>query len=133
MFAWAQEPDGWYANGFRIERVAPHLFVLVDATSVPTGPVRVATSPLASATTLKGCKREAEVVVAAERRTGLRRKHLSIFLLATAVGVLSIDAGFPTNLITIIVSTFLAVRSLGIISGTLLWRHAHNSGDVLYQ
>jgi hypothetical protein len=133
VFAWAQEPDGWYANGFRIERAASHLFVLVDATSAPTGPVSVATSRLASATTLSGCKREAEVVVAAERRTDLRRKHLSIFLLATAVGLLSIDAGFPTSLITIIVSTFLAVRSLGIICGTLLWRYAHSNGDVLYQ
>ena len=55
-----------YANGPLRPSTPP---TEVDTTSVPTGPVRVATSPLASATTLKGCKREAEVVVAAERRT----------------------------------------------------------------
>lgn len=133
MFTWVQEPDGWYANGFRIECVAPHLFVLVDATIARSGPVEVTRPPLAEATTLKGCKREAEVVAAATRRTDLRRKHLSILLLATAVGVLSIDASFPSNLIAIIATTSLVVRSLGIISGTLFSRYEHSNGDLLYQ
>ena len=133
MFTWVQESDGWYADRYRIECAAPHTFILVDVTVIPSRPVRVEMSPLASATTLKGCKREAEVVAAALRRTELRRKHLSIILLAAATGVLSIGATFPSSFIVIAVCSYLVLRSIGIVAGSLLWRYEHKSSDGLYQ
>ncbi len=133
MFTWVRKPDGWYADRYRIECMAPHTFVLVDATTAPSGPVRIDTPPLASATTLKGCKREAEVVAAALRRSDLRRKHLSILLLATATGVLSGGAGFPSNFLAISVCAYLALRSIAVVVGSFLWRYEHNASDGLYQ
>lgn len=133
VLTWTQQTDGWYANGLRIELAAPFRWILVETKPEETAVVSSQVPPLAVARTLTECKREAELVIAARRRSELRRQHLGILGLLFGVGILLMGASPIQNIGVILALATLATRSLGVIAGTIFWRSSRAGHEVFYQ
>jgi hypothetical protein len=132
MLTWTQGQNAWHAAGYRIELVAPYRWILVDD-SEQSPQVSVAQQPLARARTLTECKREAELLVAAQRRAELRRRHLSRLGLMLAAAVLLVGSSSIQNVVVLFALSLLAARSLGVILGTVVERSWGASHEVFYQ
>ncbi|MCP4967087.1 MAG: hypothetical protein GY926_17870 [bacterium] len=137
MLTWTQQDDAWYAEGFRIVRYAPYRWVLTepDPDSDPEGLINLvapALQPLATARTLSEAKREAELRDASRRRVQLRRRHVMILLLAVAATVLALGESAVFNVGLIFAATYVALRSIGFILGTLFWRSAGSAKEVAF-
>jgi len=137
MLSWTQQNDGWHANGYHIKLLAPFRWVLtedqapVDDTISYVSPV---TEPLATTRTLTAAKREAELLIAAQYRAAMRRRHAAILPLLVGASLLLIGNSQVQNLGVLLVGTYFAIRSLGVIFGTWLWRIAGIAHeDVFYQ
>lgn len=132
MLTWTQQPDGWHANGFRIELAAPRRWLLLDDEREvqQVGPEE---RPLAVARTLTECKREAELLAAAQRRADLRKRHLAYLILCPCAAILLIGSAPLLNILIVATLATLATRSLGVITGTILWRSAASRDDLFYQ
>ena len=132
MLTRTQGQNAWHAPGYRIELVAPSRWILVDD-SQESPQVSVAQQPLAKARTLTECKREAELLVAAQRRSELRRQHLSRLGLILAAAVLLLDSSSIQGVLVVLALSLLAARSLGVIFGTVVG-HSWGAGhEVFYQ
>ena len=137
MLSWTQQNDGWYANGFRIVRDAPCRWILTEPDPIvpaegPISFVAPTLEPLATARTLSEAKREAEIREAARRRASLRRRHSSVLLLTIAIAVLALGDSAVLNTGIILAASYVVLRSIGVILGTLLWRIAGGAKDLAF-
>ncbi len=139
MLSWTQRPDGWHANGYHIELAAPFRWVLTQdvpeaRAEAAIGYVSTPPAPLATARTLTEAKREAEIHDSTQYRAAKRRRHGAMLLLIVASGALVMGDSPLTNLAVLLVIAYLAIRSIGVIVGTWLWRLSGIShGQYFYQ
>lgn len=132
MLTWTEHTDGWHANGFRIESVAPFRWRVLDNQRTRS-PVSLEEEPLAVTRTLTEAKREAELVADARRRAELRKKHFVILGLIFGSGTVLLGDAPVQNIGVVIVLATLATRSLGVIVGTILSRSYAANHEVFYQ
>ena len=130
MLCWTKKSDGWHSNGYRIECLAPHRWIVTDTAAPGPEAVQVERAPVAAATTFKGCKREAEILVAATRRVGVRRRHIPVVLFSASGALLGLDAAAPWNVAAVAAFSYLGVRSLAVILGTVAERREFKTADL---
>lgn len=132
MLSWTERADGWYSNGFRIELVEPHRWVLVDSAASPAI-VGQPTTPLAVARSLTECKREAELVAAKRRRKDVQRRQMVLLILAIAVTPFLLGSSSNGNAIVVLCGLVVATRSVTVLLGTLAPRALGEQHEVFYQ
>jgi hypothetical protein len=132
LLTWTEQAGAWQADGFRIELAAPLRWLLLD-NDREIRSVGLEEAPLAVARTLSECKREAELLAAARQRSDLRRKHMVLLLLMLASLPMLLGPSFTQNALLVLIVATVAARSLGVITGTILWRWSHPDLDVFYQ
>ncbi len=132
MLIWTQHPDGWHANGFRIRLVEPFRWVLTQ-TEVDDASVRVPTEPLAVSRTLTECKREAELLVGASRRSALRRLWSAQALVAIAALVFATDLSAPWDIVVVSSLAVYVLRCVSLILGSFLATRNFSYSDFFYQ
>ena len=132
MLTWTRDRDGWVSNGYRIELVEPHHWVLLEnepaAASVRHEPV-----PLAESRTLTQCKREAELLDSATRVAELRKRSWSKLALAAVCFVCVPTMAAPWNLFLTVVLLVAVARTAGFLAGTYLARTHITVRDLFYQ
>lgn len=107
MLTWTATNGAWLANGFRIQRTAPAVWSLYDASAAPSSAVMVEPSPLASLPTLSACKYKAEEIHDRDATSALRDRLMSALVASVAVWVLS--SGNP---VVVVVALIIAASSL---------------------
>ncbi len=132
MLTWTEHPDGWRANGFTIRLVEPFRWVLTR-TEVDGGSVRVPPEPLAVGRTLTECKREAELLVGASKRSGLRRRWAVQGMVALAALVFATDLSVPWDIVIVSSLGVFALRCVSLIAGSFYAGHNYSYRDFFYQ
>jgi len=134
MLTWKETTDGWSCSDFRIEYAGPKRWLLLTAAELSSGPaVRIAQTPLATTTTLSGCKRQAEQIIVSRTRSELRRQHTGLTLGAAAAAVLVAGINCPWNVFACTALVLTAVRSLGVVVGASIGRYLAHTEDLFYQ
>lgn len=132
MLAWTKAEDGLHANGYVIRLMGPFQWVLSEATT-DSAQVRLTDEPLATARTLAAAKREAELLVAANRRSALRRRWIATALLASGSTVFTAGAAAPWGFVLTFALVVIAIRSVGLLTGMLLAPFVSQHDDLIYQ
>ncbi len=132
MLAWTRDRDAWVSNGYRIELVKPHHWVLLE-NEPETASVRHEPVPLAESRTLTQCKREAELLDSATRVAELRKRSWSKLALAAVCFVFVPTLAAPWNLALTVVLLVAVARTAGFLAGTYLARTHITVRDLFYQ
>jgi hypothetical protein len=121
MLAWRQERNGWVSNGYRIELLEPHHWVLLKNEPRPEA-VRAEPIPLAETRTLTQCKREAELLDAAGRLSLIRRRRWAQLIMAAMAFAFVPSMPPPLDLTLFLVLLAIAAGAIGFLAGTYMAR-----------
>ena len=135
MLTWAQEPDGWHADGLLIALAAPYRWELLEVAdeSEPHSAISFGSRPLATTRTLSAAKREAELVAADRQRKMLRSRHLGILAVTVGLGPIVLTDFTAQSFLILLVMVAVFVRALGTVVGTLFPVSWDASSRVMYQ
>ncbi len=107
MLTWTATNGAWFANGFRIQRTAPAVWSLYEASAAQSSAVMIEPSPLASLPTLSACKYKAEEIHDRNATSALRGRLLSALVTSVAIWVLA--SGNP---VVVVVALVIGASSL---------------------
>lgn len=134
MLTWTETTNGWSCSDFRIEYAGPRRWLLLSPAELGHIPaVRIAQVPLATTATLSACKRQAEQLIVSRTRSELRRRHTGLTLGAAAAALLAAGFSYPWNLFASTALVLMALRSLGVVLGTLIGPYLAHVDDLFYQ
>mgnify|MGYP001823608507 FL=1 len=132
MLTWKRDRNAWVSNGYRIELLAPHHWVLLrdEPTTAAVQPEPI---PLAETRTLTLAKREAELLDAAGRVTEGRRRAWGRLLFAIVSFGLIPSLAPPWDLAVLTVLLVVVARGIGFLAGTYLARSYVTVRDLFYK